>query len=359
MKFWTSKKGMAEIVGAALLILFLALQIMPAVRNVSINSDKLIAAVDTKIKGQLTSGNNYSIPVHGTDFILTEETQSDFSSGTLINTVSTSSGGLNLTTASNLTFSRSSIAYKLDGITQVGSNQPRYEAGKYGSALLIERGTTNLLTDNQSSVETDTSGFSPYWDTSISRDTSKALIGSASIKVDTTSKANDGHAYHGVVVNSISTTYSANTYFIGSAYIWAPTGTQICISERVTTSSGGYLHELLYTNWFTATGTWQRIYTPPFTCTTQSFRPGFQILVSGSTSVVFWVDGLQLEQVSAQTSLPTTWVPGGTTRSSDLVSTTLADIINTKEGTIEFWVKPFDLTTNMYIGVGGSRFISA
>lgn len=75
--------------------------------------------------------------------------------------------------------------------------------------------------------------------------------------------------------------------------------------------------------------------------------------------MVFWVDGLQLEQVSAQTSLPTTWIPGGTTRSSDLVSTTLADIINTKEGTVEFWVKPFNLTGNMYIGVGGSRFISA
>lgn len=136
-----------------------------------------------------------------------------FLSGTLVNTVSTSSGGLNLTTASNLTFSRSSIAYKLDGVTQVGSNQPRYEAGKYGSALLVEGGTANLLTANQSSAETDISGFSSYWDTSISRDTSKALIGSASIKVDTTSRANDGHENHGVIVNSISTTYSANTYF--------------------------------------------------------------------------------------------------------------------------------------------------
>jgi len=39
IKFWTEKRGIAEIVGAILLILFLAIQIMPAVRNVSINSD--------------------------------------------------------------------------------------------------------------------------------------------------------------------------------------------------------------------------------------------------------------------------------------------------------------------------------
>lgn len=51
---------MAEIVGAALLILFLALQIMPVVKNVSISSDKLIAAVDTKIKEQITAGSGSS-----------------------------------------------------------------------------------------------------------------------------------------------------------------------------------------------------------------------------------------------------------------------------------------------------------
>lgn len=42
------------------------------------------------------------------------------------------------------TFSRSSPAYKSDG-TQVAANQPRFEQGKFGKAILIEEGTTNLL----------------------------------------------------------------------------------------------------------------------------------------------------------------------------------------------------------------------
>lgn len=353
-KFWTEKKGIAEIVGAALLILFLAIQIMPAVRNVSINSDKLIAAVDTKIKGQLTSGNNYSIPVHGTDFTLMEDTQTDFSSGTLINVIATSTGELKLPTANNLTFSRNSTAYKLDGAS-VSTNQPRYETGKFGSALMIENGTTNLLTTNQSSAETDTSGFSSCWDTPISRDTSRAFVGTASIKVDTTSRANDGHGAHGVIINPISTAYSAGTYFVASAYVWAPSGVTFTISSRILDSNGNYLTEGTGARSYTGNNSWQKVYTDPFTVTGQSFRPGFQITVSGSVATTFWVDALQLEQGR----YASTWVPGGTSRSSESVSTALADIINTKEGTIEFWLKPLYLERNMYVGIGGSRFISA
>ncbi len=40
-------------------------------------------------------------------------------------------------------FARSSVAYKQDG-TQVATNTPRYETGKFGQAVMVEEGTMNL-----------------------------------------------------------------------------------------------------------------------------------------------------------------------------------------------------------------------
>jgi len=42
------------------------------------------------------------------------------------------------------TFTRSSVAYLSDG-TQVAANQPRFEQGQFGQAVMVEEGTTNLL----------------------------------------------------------------------------------------------------------------------------------------------------------------------------------------------------------------------
>jgi hypothetical protein len=41
------------------------------------------------------------------------------------------------------TFTRSSVAYLSDG-TQVAVNQPRFEQGRFGKAIMVEEGTTNL-----------------------------------------------------------------------------------------------------------------------------------------------------------------------------------------------------------------------
>src|SRR5690606_9261968 len=79
------------------------------------------------------------------------------------------------------TFSRNSVAYLPDG-TEAGVGQPRY----YGGGIMVEEETTNLLTENQSSVETDTSGFltgSRVSTATLSRDTTVAWHGSASLRV--------------------------------------------------------------------------------------------------------------------------------------------------------------------------------
>ncbi|MGZ6375630.1 MAG: LamG-like jellyroll fold domain-containing protein, partial [Ktedonobacterales bacterium] len=81
------------------------------------------------------------------------------------------------------TFTRSSVAYDDSGV-QDASQAPRYTTGQYGQALHVEEGTTNLLSANQSSVETDTTGFSAVGSTpaTISRDATTAWSGSASLK---------------------------------------------------------------------------------------------------------------------------------------------------------------------------------
>ena len=43
-------------------------------------------------------------------------------------------------------FARASAAYKSDG-TQVAAGRPRFETGKYGQAIMVEEGTTPLITD--------------------------------------------------------------------------------------------------------------------------------------------------------------------------------------------------------------------
>ena len=51
-------------------------------------------------------------------------------------------------------FARNTPAYKLDG-SQVTSGVPRYETGKYGQAIMLEEGTTNLLTRSNMDTLTD------------------------------------------------------------------------------------------------------------------------------------------------------------------------------------------------------------
>jgi len=66
----------------------------------------------------------------------------DLTQGTLSNLI-VEDGKLKLPNVNAPTCIRSSIAYKSDG-SQVAVNVPRFEQGKFGQAVLVEEGTTNL-----------------------------------------------------------------------------------------------------------------------------------------------------------------------------------------------------------------------
>lgn len=67
----------------------------------------------------------------------------DFSQGELNNLVVVNNK-LQLPDVGSPSFSRNSVAYLSDG-TQVAANQPRFEQGKFGQAVMVEEGTENLV----------------------------------------------------------------------------------------------------------------------------------------------------------------------------------------------------------------------
>ena len=195
-------------------------------------------------------------------------------------------------------YTRNSVAYHPDTGEEIPADTPIYvdfAAGKKGS--LMEEGTTNLLTANQSSVETDTTGFTTAgsWlingGATISRVTTEYWHGTASLKVDTPGAAiREG-------VRTIGISANANTQYTFSVYVKATSGTPLQIRMRDFTNSVG--GNPVY---FIATGSWQRV---SVTITTGANAvTDLQACVSTQSAIAttFYIDGLQIEQKPYATS---------------------------------------------------------
>lgn len=212
-------------------------------------------------------------------------------------------------------FTRNSTAYKSDG-SQVITGEPRFENG----GLLIEENTANLLTANQSNVETDTSGFNPSGDITLTRDTTEKWTGEAGLKVVTLGNAaNEG----------FSTTYNStiNTPYTGSAYLKG-NGT-VSVKLRVNYNDSTYTESA--ENIVTLNQVWQRVVfsiTPTSGKTVTNYQLFFTTPTPQATT--FYADGLQLEQKRYSTS----WYPPGSPRSAEILTISTTDISPT-EGTWE------------------------
>ena len=229
------------------------------------------------------------------------------------------------------TFTRSSVAYLSDG-TQVAANVPRFEQGKFGKAVMMEEGTTNLLTANQSDVETDTSGFG-YNLCTLSRDTSLSWHGSACLKVT----INNGAVSSGLYVTTANASVIAGENVTASAYVRKGQGDY---SVRITIewkNSSGQIIDYVKGVRTPLTEHWQRL-TVTGTAPAGTDRVTITIYTdtTGVAGDYFYVDGWQVEKKA----YPTSWVPGGTTRFRETLTIPTAGVLNPQEGTIEFWVKP-------------------
>jgi hypothetical protein len=189
------------------------------------------------------------------------------------------------------TFTRDSVAYLSDG-TEVASGQPRFEDGKFGKGILIEEGTTNLVSNPD--FEVDTAGW-VTWQTSIERVTAEKWSGNASLKV--TLKGTGGAAQTDIALSSPV----AGTIYTGSFYVKGAPGKFVNMILRL--SGGASATSDLYSPAITCDGTWQRIifsraidYSDRTMITLAFFSDG------NAVGDIYYVDGFQLEQKPYATS---------------------------------------------------------
>lgn len=235
------------------------------------------------------------------------------------------------------TFSRSSIAYKQDG-TQVTSGSPRYEAGKFNQGIMIEEGTTNLLTSNQASVEGMLPGGYVGDGSTVARSTQKARIGTASIKVVTGTGLWDGiDLWNGNDGTGFPVT-PGQTYTFSYYALGAVGGERITISAYRT----DWTHLASGTSVTLSSTEWTRTavtFTVPSGCTSLFFMAR---KATDAAVRTWYIDCLQLEQRSYVTS----WIEGGITRAAETLTIPTTGVFQKGNWTVELTYKPTSTPTN-------------
>jgi len=198
-------------------------------------------------------------------------------------------GTLNSHKGVSATFTRASVAYLEDG-TQVASGVPRFEDGKFGKGVLIEEGTTNLVSNPD--FEVDTAGWNT-WGGIIARDTTEHYYGLASLRVELPS---GGNPWDGIYSNLITVTAEATYTFsvkLKNQVAGVPMFAGICRADNG--AEIGVTAFTSTTGWIAKTVT----ATIPVGVTSVYVRVS-RNNYSGATT--FWVDGFQLEQKPHATS---------------------------------------------------------
>lgn len=244
-------------------------------------------------------------------------------------------------------FYRSGPAYLLDNGALMADGVPRFEPGKFAGtrALRMEEGTTNILTANQSNVETDGTGFSAFNSpTSGARSTTFAFEGAASFKTVHSATAGSGY--------SVSVSTSTQATYIGRLRMRGDTA--------ISYSAGSFTYTLRVTytdasnDQVSATATpddvtWQDLVTLPVTSnagktvsTVTLYALSTGSALSGKAT---YVDALQIERQTEAT----TWHVGGGTRNGARCLVPTSRIFDPAAGTVEAWVRVSAVTESHMI----------
>lgn len=179
--------------------------------------------------------------------------------------------------------------------------------GQVSDVRLLGNTRTNLLYENQASVETDTTGFSATAGATISKDTTEKLFGSSSLKTVVTS----GSAFRGFTTDEIdvnpSKTYTASIYLKG-------TGTVNFVFRELDTNGNTVLSNNSGT--IILTNSWQRFsLTKLFGAT--SVKAKLLVYTNTDQAITFYTDGLMIEETDTLKG----WISGTkSTVSGELVS---------------------------------------
>jgi len=218
------------------------------------------------------------------------------------------------------TFTRASTAYKQDG-SQVASGVPRFEAVDGGrQGLTVEEGTTNLLTANQASVETDTTGFAPNGGATITRDGTQHWNGKYCLKV-VTPGAGASEGFFCNVAMTAGETYTYSAYVRGSGTILLGIG-----------DPDGTIYK--WSDAITLTTTWTRY---SVTITAEASGTAYIFVVTQTAQgITFYVDGLQVEQKPYATS----WHLPGASRAAEVLTVPTANVFAKGSWAVEMEFTP-------------------
>jgi hypothetical protein len=202
---------------------------------------------------------------------------------------------------------------------------------KFGlKSVKMQPKTTNMLTANQSSIETNVTGLNSYSST-ITRDTTEYWDGVASLKIHTDNAAALEGFYTSKTVTTPSLTYTASAWVKGTGTV------QMSISERTAADAS-----LGSTNGtvVTLTSSWQRISViRTFGATGEGCR--CMVLTDAQQHIDFYVDGIQLEQGNDLTD----WIVGGSSRDAGQLS---YDVIPSGDFTIYDHIYPLSNWNSTY-----------
>jgi len=221
-------------------------------------------------------------------------------------------------------FTRSSVAYLSDG-TQVAANTPRFEQGRFGKAILIEEGTTNLL-----------GTLSPK--------------SGAKVTTEITHYTNqpvfycDGSADWQGIMASQRVTLTAGTEYTFSVYVYNPSTDEGSLNIQV--DSDEVSNENIGIVVPPGPG-WHRIvrkWSPPANRHVSAIR--FENMRRAN-----WQSGsnqcyMTAPQVEAK-PYATSFIDG--TRSPESLTIPTAGILRPQEGTVEFWWCPINQPANTMI----------
>jgi hypothetical protein len=236
-----------------------------------------------------------------------------------------SSKGLNVNGATVASLRRGRAADGSFVVDESGVAESKY--GTY--SMVTDAAITNMLTANQGSVETDTTGFTAIDGATISRTTSHAFEGSASLQVVTAAAVN---AVRGGVETTVASA-SAATQYIGSFYAKAPAGSTISIRCRLVDSTGaGGVSKTVALN----ADKWTRITTNAYTTAGGTTGIKLEVLEDvADSNITFQLDGLMIQTGA----LAGTWVAGASSRSASSLNYPVASFATLTDLTINFWAR--------------------
>lgn len=235
------------------------------------------------------------------------------------------------------TFTRSSVAYLSDG-TQVPANTPRFEQGRFGKAIMVEEGTTNLainplLLDNNADNQPDSWTITDPPGGSHSLDYNKTWGGKPTWKL-VQPVHSSFYGLYGALI-SFDRTKDCVIRVLIACEGAATSGIRRPLWIHATDNTGAKLADLGFADDPGGTHDFQWLeFKIPANSTPVGSTKIYFVRPSWTAGGIFWIAAIQVEQKPYATS----FING--TRAAETLTIPTEGVLNPQEGTVELWFIP-------------------